>query len=578
MKRIGELEYRNMGTFAKMFLFDSGKALVVGSGLRVEPYSGMVVNVPSGVCFQRSVDVILPCLEPTAQVVTVQAADGTPRTDIIEAQVKVVSDKSDTVQVMSVPSGSTSIVTLEEVKRDMRYYLSARAQKGTTTPTPATAAELTGTVAIATTIDLTEKYLLNLCNGEDGDYQEIDLRGSTPSATTRAEIIALINAAVGYTMASTGTGNVIVLTGEGTGQSSYFAIQPPVTDADKDALEIVFGVSAGGAYRWPYVGDDEWFKLAEIDVGASTTDLTDTEIRNIDEKSTWSDGDDVLLMYHANEGRFDEINEKTTDAGVTIEGVNIKDGIITNLYPGWHLDTHTWEYVSADAPTYVFRINADATGYLYVGQKIKYTQTTTKYGIITAIGSYSGGYTNITIYGGGNTSSPAYAMSANAITNPYYATTWRPLDFPMNPDTWSYIVTDVTLRSQSSLVNGTLYNLGSISIAIPIGSWDVRYKVSPILGLDSNGSTYSGQLDTTLSTSNNSESDNDFRSRLGYYITSSTTATQFQSTNWVNKILNLVSKTTYYLLTRATAAGENTTLYNDNANVKLIIKAICQYL
>jgi hypothetical protein len=293
MKRIGELEYRNMGTFAKMFLFDSGKALVVGSGLRVEPYSGMVVNVPSGVCFQRSVDVILPCLEPTAQVVTVQAADGTPRTDIIEAQVKVVSDKSDTVQVMSVPSGSTSIVTLEEVKRDMRYYLSARAQKGTTTPTPATAAELTGTVAIATTIDLTEKYLLNLCNGEDGDYQEIDLRGSTPSATTRAEIIALINAAVGYTMASTGTGNVIVLTGEGTGQSSYFAIQPPVTDADKDALEIVFGVSAGGAYRWPYVGDDEWFKLAEIDVGASTTDLTDTEIRNIDEKSTWSDGDDV---------------------------------------------------------------------------------------------------------------------------------------------------------------------------------------------------------------------------------------------------------------------------------------------
>ena len=146
MKRIGDLSYRNLGTIAKMGLIDSGKALIVGDGLRVEPSSGMTINVPSGVVFQRFTDVI-PCIQITDQTVTIDAATGVPRTDIIEAQIKVITDKNDVAQVGTVASGTSVSITNETIKRDIKYYLSARKLKDTTTPTAGTAGILTGTVA-----------------------------------------------------------------------------------------------------------------------------------------------------------------------------------------------------------------------------------------------------------------------------------------------------------------------------------------------------------------------------------------------------------------------------------------------
>ena len=325
MKRIGDLAYRDLGVMARMSLFDAGKALIVGDGLRVAPSSGMTVVVPSGSVFQRCIDVY-PCLQIEDQTVTLDAASGVPRIDIVEAQVKVISDRADVVQVAGIGSGSSIEVTTEEVKRDIRYYLSVRKQTDTTEPTPATAAELEGSVAIAGTIDLSNKYLLNLMDGEDGDFIEIDCRGATPEATTRAEIITAINSAVGRAMATTGSGNVIVLTGAGVGQASAFSIKPPVSDVNKDCAEEVLGLSISGVYRYDYAGVNDWFKLAEIDVGALTTVLTPTEIRNIDEKSTWTDGDDILVFSHIFSGgwsgTFNDGNANT---------VTVKNGIIISV-------------------------------------------------------------------------------------------------------------------------------------------------------------------------------------------------------------------------------------------------------
>ncbi|MDD5540690.1 MAG: hypothetical protein PHG61_08365, partial [Candidatus Marinimicrobia bacterium] len=75
MKRIGDLAYRDLGVMAKMSLFDAGKALIVGDGLRVAPSSGMTVVVPSGSVFQRCIDVY-PCLQIEDQTVTLDAASG----------------------------------------------------------------------------------------------------------------------------------------------------------------------------------------------------------------------------------------------------------------------------------------------------------------------------------------------------------------------------------------------------------------------------------------------------------------------------------------------------------------------
>lgn len=349
MKRIGDLSYRNLGTIAKMGLIDSGKALIVGDGLRVEPSSGMTINVPSGVVFQRFTDVI-PCIQITDQTVTIDAATGVPRTDIIEAQIKVITDKNDVAQVGTVASGTSVSITNETIKRDIKYYLSARKLKDTTTPTAGTAGILTGTVAIPGTIDLSEKYLLNLADGEDGSFQEIDCRGATPEATTRSEIISAINTATGRTMASTGSGDVLVLTGNGLGQASYFQIKPPVTDADKDCANIILGISIGGIYKYTYSGNNPWFKIAEIDVGASTTTITSGLIRNIDQKNTWSSESSEIIVknniYHPIGDRtsvttiLDDDNiplENTNGFDRTITGYSLKS-VINNVSPALSLN------------------------------------------------------------------------------------------------------------------------------------------------------------------------------------------------------------------------------------------------
>lgn len=295
LKKIGDLSYRNFGTLARMGLFNEGKALIT-SGLEVVESSGMAVSIPSGAVFQRFLDVI-PCVQTSAQTVTLDAASGSPRVDIIEAQVTSIADKEDITQTATVASGTAISVTNLLINRDIKYYLSVRKQTNTTSTTAATTATLTGTVAIPGTIDLSEKYLLNLQDTEDGSYQEIDLRGATPEATTKAEIISALNTATGRTAASTGGGDVIVFEGSDSGETSYFEIKPPVTDSDKDALEVVFGVSIGGVYKYKYQGDNEWFKLAEIDVGASTTTISNALIRNINRKDTWASESQEVIVH-----------------------------------------------------------------------------------------------------------------------------------------------------------------------------------------------------------------------------------------------------------------------------------------
>jgi hypothetical protein len=62
----------------------------------------------------------------------------------------------------------------------------------------------------------------------------------------------------------------------------------------------------------------------------------------------------------------------------------------TILSSGWIPADGTWTFSSADAPTYVVSVNADMTGIISVGMKIKLTHATVKYFIVTAVGAFSG--------------------------------------------------------------------------------------------------------------------------------------------------------------------------------------------
>lgn len=223
-------------------------------------------------------------------------------------------------------------------------------------------------------------------------------------------------------------------------------------------------------------------------------------------------------------------------------------------------------YEGADAPTFTFSIASDVTALLSVGQRIKLTQTTVKYFIITAVGAFSAGKTIITVYGGTD-----YTLANAAITVPYFSIVKAPFGFPLSPAKWTVEVTDVTERSQSTPTGGTWYNLGSIAISIPIGIWNTSYQLSHMGG--SNASTYT-DIVSTLSTANNSESDVDFTTLSATDGASSNLRMYHTVTR--QKTLTIAAKTSYYLNSKTSVTS--TFIYWKSNISKLIIRAVSSYL
>jgi len=83
-----------------------------------------------------------------------------------------------------------------------------------------------------------------------------------------------------------------------------------------------------------------------------------------------------------------------------------------NVGAGWITANETWTYASAST----FTISGDKTAKYSVGMRIKLTQTSVKYFIITAI-SYSAPNTTVTVDGGGVYTVANAAISANFYTS-----------------------------------------------------------------------------------------------------------------------------------------------------------------
>ena len=231
---------------------------------------------------------------------------------------------------------------------------------------------------------------------------------------------------------------------------------------------------------------------------------------------------------------------------------------------GWIPSGQVWTYEAGDDPTYTFSEPIDATGKYSPGMRIKCTQGgSVKYGIITAVGAYSGGKTIITVYCGTD-----YDLGAT-ITYPYYSTQKAPFGFPLDPAKWTISIVNNSLGTQLTPTTNTWYNIGSLSLSIPIGSWHVSYQVS-CFSYDTVANNHPTR--TTLSTANNSESDINWTCRF----TGSSFA-YLQGVCYRRKQLTLTTKTSYYL--NATTAAEGLdALYFGNDNSPAIIMAECAYL
>lgn len=257
--------------------------------------------------------------------------------------------------------------------------------------------------------------------------------------------------------------------------------------------------------------------------------------------------------------------------GVTVDNTDPANPVVSAPAAGTGIPSTGWvdlgetlTYGSADDPTYTATcVGVDLTGVLSAGMRLRVSQSTggTKYFIITKVAFSTD--TTITLYGGTD-----YDLANETVSNPYFSSVKAPHGFPLDPAKWTVKVTDTTQRSQATPTQNVWYNLGSVSIDVPIGCWCVDYQV--VLQF-SDGSSGGWQAQATLSTANNTESDTEFTT-AGYAILLAALWTVFRQ-----KTLTLTSKTTYYLNSRTTNTGLDG-LYNNNAAAPLIIRAVCAYL
>lgn len=264
-------------------------------------------------------------------------------------------------------------------------------------------------------------------------------------------------------------------------------------------------------------------------------------------------------IYAKTDGRIYFKNDAGAEYDLTATGSAGGSGIPND---GWISAGVTWVYASADDPSFVFDISGNYTGTYATGQRIKLTQTTVKYFLVTNVAYSSGTTTSITVYGGTN-----YDLANAEITSPYYSPVKSPYGFPLDPSLWTVQTWSSGSSIQSNPTQDTWYNLGTLSITIPIGIWRVSYQVDLFAG----DTTADVRVYSTLSTANNSESDADFTTYNGG------TTTDFAVAIHREKQLSLASKTVYYLNEKTNRATQDAIQLLGEIS-PTIIRAVSSYL
>lgn len=247
-------------------------------------------------------------------------------------------------------------------------------------------------------------------------------------------------------------------------------------------------------------------------------------------------------------------------------GGNDSNGVAFTVLPtsGWVLASETWTYKSADAPSFVFDVNANVTSKYSAGMRVKYTQTTIKYGIITNVGAYASGKTPITIYGGTD-----YVLANDPITSPAYSAAKAPFGFPLDPAKWTVSLTGIS-ATQDVIADNTILSVGSVNIIAPIGLWTPISEVKIHFYRDGSGVI---SISMGLSTSNSSFSDSTLQSDGPLFYMNSMSTFMFE---W-DRVFNAItcnSKTTYYLVEQPNTSGSHT----DQLGIYGTIRLVSAYL
>lgn len=235
----------------------------------------------------------------------------------------------------------------------------------------------------------------------------------------------------------------------------------------------------------------------------------------------------------------------------------------------WVSDSHTWIYDSADAPSFVVSVNEDMTDVLSPGMRVKLTQTTAKYFIVTKVGTFGGGATLVTLYGGTD-----YTLVNAAITSPSYSSVKAPVGFPLDPAKWTVELTHAGTQSLGDGISGNTFvraggtGNADLDLIVPIGAWRVGYQHHVSL----NGNTGSKALYFSLSTDDESVT----HPKLTSYQISDVGTVAFTQQISREQFLSLSAKTQFYII----AAGDDFSAHamDNDGTASGVTYAVCAYL
>lgn len=238
---------------------------------------------------------------------------------------------------------------------------------------------------------------------------------------------------------------------------------------------------------------------------------------------------------------------------------------------GWIEDdvTATWTYVSANAGgnTFTAYRSGDVTETFAPGMRFRAKQGAGYLNfILHAVSSYDADNdrTTLTLFGGTD-----YDLADAAITDVAYSVARFPLGFPAGEGKWSVEFSDNTFQSQGTPTTSTWYNINNASIDIPVGLWNVEYKVDVGITTSANVVAFS----VSLSTANNTEDENYTKGSVLYGPGSSTV---FSNTISNRFTLSLNDETTYYLNSMSGSLSA-TSIFNSGTFTPTIIRAVSGY-
>jgi len=343
LTRIGDLARDNLSSLVSGLISEEN---AVFRGGNFENPSGWTFELEaSGFFIQKKDTEQVYCIaQQDKKVITVDAAHATlDRYDLIEARYSVTDENASTVDIID---PSTGTLTQQSKNIDRRIELEVQVTKGTAgagvapSLTGGDAATITG-IPVITTVDLSTNYNLKFDIDESGSPVTIDCRGGTPSATTIAEVIALINAA-GFGVIATNDGSDhLVITSTTVGGDSHVTFYPSTAD---DALNDLLGLTIIPNYEYDYVGGVAFFKLGEIRTQGGSANLVSADLRDVDDRGSWTaDVNNIIRLEDLRTFQLNAGNLRLTAQAVDV-GASVKDPVYYNNSTG------KWENASFANP------------------------------------------------------------------------------------------------------------------------------------------------------------------------------------------------------------------------------------